>query len=231
MAVAFPLVLLLGAVLLGGCVSAGAAPALERGIATTGTGRVAVRPDTAVVDVGVEARAAQLADATAEVNRRMRDVLARVKALGVRDADVRTTVYVVDPIAEPRQPGDASARIVGYRVSNMAQVRTRDVDGLGRIVDAAVTGGANVVGNVQFTLDDPSRPEAEARGLAMQEAAGRARQIAAAAGVKLGRLLAVTESATRPPIARMSLARAPGPVEPGQLDVTVSLDARYAITP
>ncbi|HEU4369761.1 MAG TPA: SIMPL domain-containing protein [Methylomirabilota bacterium] len=225
-----PPVLLLGAVLFGGCASAGA-PQLERGIATTGIGRVAVRPDTAVVDVGVEARAAQLADATGEVNRRMRDLLARVKALGVRDADVRTTVYVVDPIAEPRQPGDASARIVGYRVSNVVQVRTRDVDGLGRIVDAAVTGGANVVGNVQLTLDDPARPEAEARALAMREAAARARQIADAAGVKLGRLLAVTESATRPPVARMSLARAPGPVEPGQLDVTVSLDARYAIEP
>lgn len=216
--------------LLAGCASS-VAPAEQRGIAVTGTGRVASRPDTAVVEVGMEARAARLADATADVDRTMRTVLAAVKALGVRDADVRTTSYAVDPVAEPRQPGDTSARIVGYRVANVAQVRTRDVDGVGRLVDAAVRAGANVVRNVHFTIDDSSRAEAEARALAMQDAATKAREVAAAAGVRLGRLLAVTEAAPIRPVARMSLATAPGPIEPGQLETTVSLDARYAIEP
>jgi len=226
-------VVLVVALLLAACTSLGTSPAGERGIVVTGTGRVALRPDTGVIDVGVEARAARLADATAEVDRKMRDVLAGVKALGVRDADVRTTVYAIDPIAEPRQAGDASARIVGYRVSNVVQVRARAVDGLGKIVDAAVTAGANVVRNVHFTLDDPSRAEAEARALAMQDATARARQIAAAAGVKLGRLLSATESSPVRPMARMTMTMATvaGPVEPGQLEVTVSLEARYAIEP
>jgi hypothetical protein len=189
------------------------------------------RPDTAVVEVGAEARATALADATAEVDRTLRAVLAAVKALGVRDADVRTTTYAIDPVAEPRQPGDTGARIVGYRVSNVVQVRTRDVEGVGRILDAAVRAGANVVRNVHFTIDDASRAEAEARALAMQDAATKAREVAAAAGVRLGRLLAVTASAPARPVARMSLATAPGPLEPGQLETTVSLDARYAIEP
>ena len=213
------------------CTSVGTSPTGERGIVVTGTGRVTLRPDTGVIDVGVEARAPRLGDATAEVDRRMRDVLGAVKALGVRDADVRTTVYAIDPIAEPRQAGDASARIVGYRVSNVVQVRARAVDGLGKIVDAAVTAGANVVRNIQFAIDDPSRAEAEARALAMQDATARARQVAAAAGVKLGRLLAATESSPVRPVARMTMATASGPVEPGQLEVTVSLEARYAIEP
>ena len=219
------------ALLLAACTSVGTSPAGERGIVVTGMGRIALRPDTGVIDVGVEARAARLADATAEVDRKMRDVLAAVKALGVRDADVRTMVYAIDPIAEPRQAGDASARIVGYRVSNVVQVRARAVDGLGKIVDAAVTAGANVVRNVRFTLDDPSRAEAEARALAMQDATARARQVAAAAGVRLGRLLSATESSPVGPMARMTMATMAGPVEPGQLEVTVSLLARYAIEP
>jgi uncharacterized protein YggE len=223
-------VLLVG-LLVTACTSIGSSPATERGIVVTGTGRVALRPDTGVIDVGVEARAARLADATAEVDRKMRDVLAAVKALGVRDADARTTVYAIDPVAEPRQAGDASARIVGYRVSNVVQVRARDVDGLGKIVDAAVTAGANVVRNIHFAIDDPSRAEAEARALAMQDATARARQVAAAAGVKLGRLLSATESSPVRPMARMTMATQAGPVEPGQLEVTVSLEARYAIEP
>jgi uncharacterized protein YggE len=224
-------VVLVVGLLVAACTSVGTSPAGERGIVVTGTGRVALRPDTGVIDVGVEAREPRLADATAEVDRTMRDVLVAVKALGVRDADVRTTLYTIDPIAEPRPAGDASARIVGYRVSNVVQVQARALDNLGKIVDAAVTAGANVVRNIHFAIDDPSRAEAEARALAMQDATARARQVAAAAGVKLGRLLAATESSPVRPMARMSMATVAGPVEPGQLEVTVSLEARYAIEP
>jgi uncharacterized protein YggE len=217
--------------ILAGCAST-FAPSEQRGIAVSGTGRVASRPDTAVIEVGGEARAARLADATAEVDRTMRAVLVAVKALGVRDADVRTTSYAVEPVAEPRQAGDSSARIIGYRVTNIVQVRTRDVDGVGGLVDAAVRAGANVVRGVHFTIDDRSRVEAQARVLAMQDAAAKARELAAAADVRLGRLLAVTESPSpRPAVARMSLATAAGPIEPGQLETTISLDARYAIEP
>jgi uncharacterized protein len=228
-------VVLLAAVLLAGCAGLDARAAGERGIGVTGTGRVAVKPDTGTIEVGAEARAAQLGDATAEVDRRMREVLARVKALGVRDADIRTTTYAIDPVAEPsRQPGEApTARIIGYHVSNVVQVRVRGVDGLGKLADAAVAGGANVVRNIQFTVDDPSRVEAEARALAVQDAAARARQVAAAAGVKLGRLLSLTDSSpVRPfPAARMTTLSAPGPVESGQLEIAVSVEARYAIEP
>jgi len=223
-------VVLLATVLLTGCAALGAPPG-DQGIMVTGSGRVVRPPDTAVVEVGVEARAAQLADATAEVDRRMRVVLERVKALG--DVDVRTTAYDIEPVGEQRQPGESSTRIVGYRVTNVVQVRTRRVDGMGRIVDAAVTAGANVVRNVHFTIDAPERAEAEARALAMQDATGKARQVAAAAGVKLGRLLSVTESGPMRPVtmARVTMATAPGPVEPGQLEVTITVQARYAIEP
>jgi uncharacterized protein YggE len=225
-------IVLLAVVLLAGCASVPpSSPAVERVIAVTGSGRVSLPPDTAVLEVGAEARAAQLADATAEVDRRMRAVLAQVKAAGVREADIRTTGYTIDPIAESRPPGDPGVRIVGYRVSNVVSIRTRDVAAIGRIVDAAVTAGANVVRNVYFTLDEPTRAEAQARALAMQNAAEKARQVAAAAGVTLGRLLSVTESGPVRPLARMTMATAmaPGPVEPGQLDVTITLEARYAI--
>jgi uncharacterized protein YggE len=221
----------LAAALVAGCAGLAAPPAAERGIAVTGTGRVALPPDTAAIELGAEARAARLADATAEVDRAMRAVLARVKALGVGDADVRTTVYAVEPVAEARQPGDPGVRVVGYRVSNLVQVRTRDVDGVGRLVDAAVAAGANVVRHVQFTVADPADAEARARARAMQDAASKARQVAAAAGVSLGSLLSVSESSPVRPVARVALAMAPGPIEPGQVEVTVSLEVRYAIAP
>jgi uncharacterized protein YggE len=228
------LLALLAAALLAGCATTGPTAPGESGINVTGTGRVMVRPDLAVVDVGVEARTAQLADATTEVNRRMREVLARVKAIGVADPDIRTTVFRVEPVSDPRQPAETSARIIGYRVLNIVEIRARDVDRVGPLVDAAVGAGANVVGQIQFRLADPARAEAEARRLAMHDAADTARQTAAAAGVRLGRLLATTEA---PIYDRFSggrgvtLAAAGAPVEAGQLEVVVNVTARYAIEP
>jgi len=228
-----PRLLLLVCVLaIAGCASAGV-PAGEHGIAVTGIGRVTARPDTGTIDVGAEARAPQLADASARVDRTMREVLARVKALGVTDADVRTIVYQIDPIAESRAPRDDAVQIVGYRVANVVQVRAREVARLGPIADAAVGAGANIVRNIQLTIDDPARYEAEARALAMRDAAARGGQLAAAAGVKLGRLISVREQSSPPvrPLPRMVLQSAAGPVEPGQMEVSVSVDARYAIEP
>jgi uncharacterized protein YggE len=219
------LVLLVVAALLAGCATTGAPAATEPGISVSGTGRVSLAPDIVTVDIGAEARAPQLADATAEVDRRMREVLARVKVPGV---DVRTIGYSVEPIAEARpQPSDAGARIVAYRATNIVQVRTRDVNGIGRLVDAAVTAGANVVRSLRFGLDAPERAEAEARRLAVQDAASKAQQLAAASGVKLGRLLAVTESSGG--IRPMGVTMMAAPIEAGQLDITVIVQARYAI--
>ena len=216
------------AMLLAGCATTGAPPAADPGISVTGTGRVSLAPDIVTVDIGAEARAPQLADATAEVDRRMRDVLARVKTPGV---DVRTIGYNIEPIAESRQPppGDAGSRIVGYRATNIVQIKTRDVAGVGRLVDAAVAAGANLVRSLRFGLNTPERAEGEARRLAVHDAAARAQQLAAASGVKLGRLLSVTESSS--PIRPMGVAMAAVPVEAGQLDVTVVVQARYAIDP
>jgi uncharacterized protein YggE len=222
---------LVSAVMLAGCVSGGVLPPPDRGIVVNGVGRVSARPDTAVASIGVEARAPRLADATAEVDRTMREVLARLKAPDGRVADVRTLVYSIDPIAEPRQPADASARIVGYHVSNIVQVRTGDVEGLSRIVDGAVAAGANFVRDVRFTLDDASASEAQARALAMRDAVSRARQLATAAGVTLGKLVSVRDASPVRPVTRMALAGGPGPVESGQLEVIVSLEARYEIEP
>jgi uncharacterized protein YggE len=223
---------LLVAIVFTGCATAAGPPAADLGISSTGIGRVSVRPDAAEIDVGVEARAPQLADATAEVTRRMRDVLARIRTLGVADADIRTTAYRIEPIGEPRQPGDTGARIVGYRVLNVVDVRVREVDRVGPVVDAAVAAGANVVASVRFRLADPAKVEAEARRLAMLDAQSRAQQVAAAAGVRLGRLLAVSEAVTPHPVGRVAMAATlGGPVEAGQLEVAVSVSARYAIEP
>jgi uncharacterized protein YggE len=91
------------------------------------------------------------------------------------------------------------------------------------------------VPSLTFTLAQPERAEAEARARAIAAASAKARQMASAAGVELGELVALGEGTLRPVGERaiqrtVAVATAgPGPVEPGQLEVVVTVEARYRI--
>jgi uncharacterized protein YggE len=211
-------------------------------IAVLGTGKASARPDTALALVGAEVRAASMTDATAEAARRMTAVLDRVKALGVAARDITTVTYSVDPVYAPqvRNDPDLPPRIVGYRVANIVQLKVRDLDAVGRILDAALAAGANSLRSLAFTVDDPARVQAEARARAVADAAARARQLADAAGVKLGELLLMSEGPSLRPVierqgrllahdVRATAAMAPGPVETGEQEMTVTVEAHYRI--
>jgi uncharacterized protein YggE len=222
------------AILSAGCAGRMAAPGVEDDvIAVTGVGRFSAAPDTALLTLGVDSNAATLAEATGDAARRMTAVVARVKSFGVADADIATVSYSVDPRMAPADPmrRDEPPRIVGYHVGNVAQVTVRKLADAGPILDAAVTAGANTVRGIRFTLADPATAQSQARASAVADALAKARQLASAAGVKLGPVLSIRESSVSQPIPmRAMAARAEStPIEPGQLEVTVSVDLRQAI--
>jgi uncharacterized protein YggE len=206
-------------------------------IMVQGTGKVSVRPDTAIALIGVETRAPRLADATAEVARRMTAVLASVKALGVADRDLTTVTYSVDPLVAPQpRPDEQPPRITGYRVANVVQLKVRKLDDLGRVLDAALGAGANSLRSLFFAVDDPRPAEGQARTRAVQDAAARARQLADAAGVKLGELVLLSEGVAPPrPVVRefarasVASAMAPGPVESGEQEISTTVEAHFRI--
>lgn len=221
---------------LGGCAAAAGPGDGARLISVRGVGKVAVKPDLAVVRVGAEMRAPTVSDATAEVARRMSAVLSRIKSLGVAESDITTVLYSIDPIAAPRRTDEDPSRIVAYHVANVAQVKIRDLTAAGRILDGALGAGANTISALQFTVDDPRPAEAEARALAMKAAAATAQQLATTAGVRLGEVVSVTEgTGARPPVERMmrSAMAAPamsaGPVESGQLEIVMTVEVHYRI--
>jgi uncharacterized protein YggE len=207
-------------------------------IAVTGRGQVAVKPDTALVRLGAETRRPALADATADVAQRMTAVLERLRAAGVRAEDVTTVRYAVTPLSARRPDGgDDPARIAGYHVVNVVEARVRDVGAVGRVVDAAVAAGATVIQDVRFTVADRRAAEARAREQAVAEARRTATELARAAGVALGPLVSLSEGVAAPPVpvfraSPMALsATAPGPIEAGEQEVVVTVEASYRIGP
>jgi uncharacterized protein len=222
------------AVVATGCVTRMVGPGVEEDvISVTGTGKFSAAPDTAQLTLGVVAQAATLAEATGDAARRMGAVMARVKSFGVADADITTVAYSVEPRMAPMDPArrDEPPRIVGYQVANIAQVTVRKLADAGPILDAAVGAGANSVRGIRFALANPDAAQTQARAQAVADALAKTRQLAGAAGVKLGPVLSIRETTISPPIPRAMSVRAEAatPIEPGQLDVVVSVELRQAI--
>ena len=222
------------ALLAAGCATRMIGPGAEDDVITvTGLGKSSAAPDVALLTLGVDSNAATLGEATSDAARRMSAVVTRIKSLGVADADIATVAYSVDPRMAPIDPlrRDEPPRIVGYHVGNVVQVTVRKLADAGPILDAAVAAGANTVRGIRFTLADPATAQSQARANAVADALAKTRQLAIAAGIKLGPVLSIRESSVSQPIPmRAMAARAEStPIEPGQLDVVVSVELRQTI--
>jgi uncharacterized protein len=116
--------------------------------------------------------------------------------------------------------------------SNILTIRLRQLDGLGAVLDAAVADGANTLNGLTFGLADPKPALDEARKEAVADARARAELLAAAAGVKLGRVISISEGVvpTDPaPMFRAEASAAPVPVAGGEVGLSASVTIFYQI--
>jgi uncharacterized protein YggE len=227
--------LALAALTMSGCAATGAPTRAEpRVIVVTARGEATAKPDTAILELGAESRRPSLVDATTEVARRMGQVLERLGALGVPPTDVTTIQYSVQPIvSRPSQrPDDGPPEVAGYHVSNVVRIRVTDLAAVGRLVETAMAGGANVIRGIHFVLVDRRGAERMARERAVESAHAAATDLARAAHVRLGPMLTLVEGgAVHPagPSVAVLRSTAPGPIETGELTVSVVVEARYEI--
>jgi len=222
--------------LLAGCVATRAVmpdrPPRERVLRVAGEGKAAAAPDVAVASFGVETWSRTLAEATREADEKMRRIVAALAQAGVQGRDVQTTRHDVS-IERQVDPKGALGPISGFRVGAEVRATMRDLPRAGAILDAVVQAGANTVHSLAFQKDDPAPELSRARAAAVADARAKAQEMAAAAGVALVEVLELSEggrSAPPVPMVRMARMAAEGaPVEPGQLEFTVSVDVVYGI--
>ena len=121
---------------------------------------------------------------------------------------------------------------------NQVNVTIRDIDAVGDLLDAVVGAGANSIYGVQFFVDDPRPFSGEARTLAVEDATDKARQLAEATGMELGRVVSISEGAVSPPIEpvmarggdEMSQAAMDTPIQAGTSQITVDVTMTFELT-
>ena len=201
-------------------------------IAVSGTGRTTRPADLARAVFVAEAARETAAEARAAAAGIADAVLAAIRGAGVADADVQTAGLDLSPSWE--HDGNRMVR-TGFTVTNRIGVTVRDLEIVGRVLDAGLEAGATGLDGVTFALADPRGPEMEARRAAVEDARARAETIAAAAGGTLGALRSVAEGVeagpSPRPIAKLAAFAAADsaatPVLPGVVEVAVSVTAEW----
>ena len=132
--------------------------------------------------------------------------------------------------------------LVGYQVTNTLNIKVRDLDNMGNIIDGATESAGNLVriNRVSFAIEDTKPLQIEAREEAIANLLTKANAMAELAGVELGKLVFLTESGVGAPqsFARVESAAAFGfgadqatSILAGELDVNVSVQGVFAIAP
>ena len=129
--------------------------------------------------------------------------------------------------------------IIGYQVTNQLVVKLRDLDAAGSVIDEVTAAGGNLIRfqGINFTIDDTEALQDEARAAAIGDMMDKANQVATLTGVELGKLINISETGGQPRVSfdsleRVSFASAkadPTPIMAGELEVTVTVQALYAI--
>ena len=194
-------------------------------------GEVTRVPDIAIISAGVQTLQPTATAAIEENAARMERVRAALKRAGIEDRDIQTSSINLNP--EYQYDQNRPPRLTGYRATNTVNVKFRDLKRTGAILDALVAEGSNQINGPNLTIDKPESALDEARTKAIANGRARADLYARALGMRVVRLISVSEGGgynVPPPMPMMANmeARSVGAdtkIDPGtqQLQVNVSM--------
>jgi uncharacterized protein YggE len=207
-------------------------------VTANGEAVITMEPDQAQIDIGVVTQARSAPDAAKENAEKLAHVMSQVKKLLGKGDEVKTASYSLNP--NYRYPQGGKPEIVGYTATNVLQIKTGSLENVGKLIDAAMQSGANTIQRLIFTLKDEQSAQLQALRLASTKAKAKAEAMANALGLKIIKILSVTEGERgvrpimmpQPRVTQMDAQVAtPTPVEPGTIEVRSSVTLTAEVGP
>jgi uncharacterized protein YggE len=224
------------AAILGSAAVAQPAPVPTNGtlLTLTAEGRSQRTPDVAEVSGGVVTTAPTAAAAMRENAAKMTAVVAAVKQAGIADRDIQTTGLSLQP--QYRYENNAPPVLTGYQATNTVALRIRKIDQTGKLLDTLVQVGANQISGPNFIVENNAAALDEARVAAVKAGRARAELYAGAAGLKVRRIVSISEGGAfdpgpRPMMMKASMDSAPAapPVAPGEVALNVNVTMTFEL--
>lgn len=204
-------------------------------VTVSGEGKIYAKPDVAIIDLGVTTTGATVAEVTKGNTDKMNAIISAVKNLKVDEKDIQTVNYSLTPQYNYTQNGGRIFQ--GYTLEQDVQVKIRDFTKIGDVLSQGTTSGANLVGDLQFTIDNPEQLKEQARAKAIAQAKANAQNLAKESGVRLGKLINVYEGYSAPVMynsvkamggAAPQAASVPT-IQPGQQEIDITINLTYQV--
>jgi hypothetical protein len=152
-------------------------------ISVSGSAEVKVAPDEIYLNVGVETRSANLADAKRQNDENISEALKFLKAQGVNDKDVQTDFVNIQPEYHQNTP-----IIDFYMVQKNITAKLTSTTNFETILTGLLSNGVNYVHGISFRTSQLRKYRDQARGMAVRAAKEKAEAMASETGVKLGKI-------------------------------------------
>jgi len=237
----------------------GAGNPAQRTITVNGVGTVETAPDEAILILAVTNQAAtadQAAKDNADTASRVIEAILGLSSLskGITKDDITTIDYSLTPVymqadkcvttVEPQPPDNrpqvtctaTTPQLVGYAVRNAIKVTVKDMNSIGKVLDAATGAGANEINGITFTFTSGTYANLQKQALqnAIQDASGQAQTMTAALGVHITGVVSVNPAYVYQPYINYKLDTssrgASTPIQTGTLQVTVNVQVVYEIS-
>ena len=211
-------------------------PATGTRLDISATGTVSRVPDLAIISAGVVTKSTTATGAIADNAARMERVRAALKRAGIADKDIQTSSINLNP--DYRYENNQPPVLTGYQASNNVSVKFRDIRNSGKILDALVAEGANQINGPSLTIDKPEGAYDEARVKAIAAGRARAELYARSLGMRVVRLISVSEGSGNYPRPPMPMAErgdmvamrvAKTEIDPGSQDLEITLAMSFEL--
>lgn len=160
-------------------------------ITISGEGKVDATPDIAKVVVTVRENAKTAKEAQEKAVKKWTAAKTAITAMGVEEKDIKTLSYTTQP--RYYYPTNGKMMIDGYDAVQTTEIKVRDIDNAGKVLEAVAAAGINEVSGPDFTVDDMTALNEEAREEAINDAKAKAEKLADQLGVDLVRIVSFSE--------------------------------------
>lgn len=170
-------------------------------VTINGQGKIAYKPDIALLTVGVQIDKAPSAEiALKRLNETISKLIPAIKRAGVSDGDILNQNYSLNPQYDYINNVQTLA---GYSANQQLVIKIRDFannpDRVNTIIGEANKNGANQILGVAFDVENASALKQQARLKAIEDARNQAGSLVSATGVKLGKIVGWWENVIQAP--------------------------------
>jgi uncharacterized protein len=196
-----------------------------------------IAPDVASISAGVMTTAPNAQEAMAQNATRMTAMIAALRKAGVADKDMQTSGLSLQP--QYFYNNNEPPKLTGYQANNNVNVIVHKLDTLGTVIDTLASKGATNLNGPTFGVDKPDGLMDEARGKAVEKAMRRGELYAKAAGMRVKRIVSITEGGgtmqQQPMVYQTNMTMAPRdaapdtPIAPGRIGMSASVTMTFEL--